>query len=205
MASRASAAAQRLRPAPVGRASEESDAALLRAVADGDLASLGALFDRHHDAVLQFLRRAAPNAADVDDLAQETFLTAARIASSFDGRASARPFLVGIAAQLLRRRRRSFSRLRAFCEKLGRHDAPPPQPDPEASVCLAEESALLREAIARLSDDRRMVLVMVEYSGLSGPEVARALDVPVGTIWRRLHEARTELREALSRRSSARR
>src|SRR5262249_35816118 len=142
--------------------------------------------------------RASPNAAEVDDIAQETFLTASRIASSFDGRASARPFLVGIAAQLLRRRRRSFSRLRALCERLGGEPGPPP-PRPETAVGLAQESAQLREAIARLSDDKRIVLVMVEYSGLSGVEVARALDTPVGTIWRRLHEARAELRESLSR------
>lgn len=197
--SRSAASAQTLRAIPASRASEETDAELLRAVADGNLGSLGALFDRHHEAVRQFLLRAAPHADDVDDLAQEAFLTAARAASSFDGRASARPFLVGIAAQLLRRRRRTFSRIRALYDAFGSVSEPPP-PNPEMAAELAQESARLREAIARLSEDRRIVLVMVEYSGLSGPEVARALDTPVGTVWRRLHEARAELREALTRR-----
>ena len=62
-------------------AAAESDAALFEAIARGDLGPLGALFDRHHEGVRQFLLRAAPNAADVDDIVQETFLTAARAAA----------------------------------------------------------------------------------------------------------------------------
>jgi RNA polymerase sigma-70 factor (ECF subfamily) len=174
------------------------DAALLEAIARGDLGPLGALFDRHHEPVRQFLLRAAPNPADVDDLVQETFLTATRVASSFDGRHSALPFLVGIAAQLLRRRKRSFSRVRALYESFA---AAPRAPErcPEERLQKAQEDARLRKAIAALSEERRLALVMVEYNGMSGPEVARILEVPVGTVWRRLHEARAELRRALVR------
>ncbi|MFT3773361.1 MAG: RNA polymerase sigma factor [Minicystis sp.] len=176
------------------------DATLLRAVARGDLGSLGVLFDRHHEAVRQFVRRASTSNADVDDVVQETFLTAARVAASFDGRTSALPFLLGIATRLRWRRRRSFARLRALCDAFSNLPAPPPL-DPEATVSLAEEGSLLRDAIARLSDDQRSVLVMFEYSGLSGIEIAQALEIPVGTVWRRLHEARAELRTALARRA----
>jgi len=180
------------------QAAAPSDAALLEAITNGDLGPLGVLFDRHHESVRQFLLRAAPNAADVDDLAQETFLTAARAASSFDGRASALPFLIGIAVQLLRRRKRTFSRLRALYEAFGTAPAAPAR-SPEERMNQAQEEALLQGAIARLSEERRWVLVMVEYNGLSGVEVARILDTPVGTVWRRLHEARAELRRALER------
>lgn len=180
------------------RDSMPSDAALLLAVADGDLGPLGALFDRHHEAVRQFLLRAAPNAADVDDLVQETFLTAARAAGSFDGRASALPFLLGIAVRLMRRKKRTFARLRALYDAFAGTPTTPAR-NPEEATGTEEEGALLREAIAKLSEDRRLALVMVEYSGMSGVEVARALGVPVGTVWRRLHEARAELRHALER------
>jgi RNA polymerase sigma-70 factor (ECF subfamily) len=57
----------------------------------------------------------------------------------------------------------------------------------------------LRAAIARLPEDQRLVLVMVEYQGMSGVEVAKALDKPAGTVWRWLHEARAELRRTLER------
>jgi RNA polymerase sigma-70 factor, ECF subfamily len=177
---------------------EQSDAALFTAVAQGDLGPLGVLFDRHHEAVRQLLLRTSPNTSDVDDLVQETFLTAARAAGSFDGRASARPFLLGVAAQLLRRRRRTFGRLRAMLESFGVAPTPVPK-TPEESTSVAEEGEQLRAAIDRLSEDRRMALVMVEYNGMSGVEAAQALNVPVGTVWRRLHEARAEIRRTLER------
>lgn len=175
-----------------------ADAALFESMAKGELGALGVLFDRHHEPLRQFLLRAAPNAADVDDIVQETFLTATNIAGSFDGRASALPFLIGIAVQLIRRRKRTFARLRALYDAFGA--APTvPKPSPEDRFHQAEEEALLQAAIGRLSEEKRLVLVMVEYNGMTGVEVAGILGVPVGTIWRRLHEARAELRYALER------
>lgn len=184
--------------APKPSARDASDAELFAAIAQGDLGPLGALFDRHHEDVRQFLLRAAPNAADVDDLVQETFLTASRAAGSYDGRESARPFLIGVAAQLLRRRRRTFARLTALLDAFGATSAPPPR-TPEESTSVAEDHDRVRAAIAGLSEDQRLALVMVEYNGLSGVEVARILDKPVGTIWRRLHEARAAVRRTLER------
>lgn len=179
-------------------ARKETDAALFEAIAEGDLGPLGALFDRYHEDVRQFLLRAASSSSDVDDLVQETFLTAARAAASYDGREVARPFLIGVAAQLLRRRRRTAGRLRGLLSAFG--VAPTSRlRTPEESTSLAEEEAQLRAAIERLSEDRRLVLVMVEWNGMSGVEVARVLDIPVGTVWRRLHEARAELQRALER------
>jgi RNA polymerase sigma-70 factor (ECF subfamily) len=174
----------------------ETDGALFAAMARGDLGPLGALFDRHNEAVRQFLLRAAPNEADVDDLVQETFLTASRAATGYDGRASALPFLIGIAVRLLRRRKRTFARLRALYEAFAFVPAPPSR-TPEESTSSAQQEERLRQAIARLPDDRRITLVLVEYNGLTGAEAAEILGVPVGTVWRRLHEARNDLRRTL--------
>jgi RNA polymerase sigma-70 factor (ECF subfamily) len=179
-------------------AREATDAALFEAIAQGDLGPLGVLFDRHHEAVRQFLMRAAPNAADVDDLVQETFITASRAAASFDGRESAKPFLIGVAVQLLRRRRRSFSRLRGLLDAFGAAPTTPAR-TPEETTSQAQDEDRMRAAIAALPDDLRLVLVMVEYQGMSGVEVARAIDKPVGTVWRRLHDARGRLRTVLER------
>lgn len=180
------------------QASTMNDAALFEAMARGDLGSLGVLFDRHHEALRQFVLRAAPNSADADDIVQETFLTATNAAGSFDGRASGLPFLIGIAVQLIRRRKRTFTRLRALYDAFA--VAPTtPKPTPEDRLHQAREEASLQAAIGKLSEERRLVLVMVEYNGLTGVEVAGIIGVPVGTIWRRLHEARAELRQALER------
>jgi len=177
---------------------DQSDAALMAAIAAGDLGPLGALFDRHHEAVRQMLLRTSPNSADVDDLVQETFLTAARAAASFDGRDSAKPFLLGVAVQMLRRRRRTFGRLRNMLESLGKAPSVAPR-SPEESTSQAQEDARLRAAVDRLSEDKRLVLVMVEWNGMSGVDAAKVLGVPVGTVWRRLHEARAEIRRTLER------
>jgi|HubBroStandDraft_6_1064221.scaffolds.fasta_scaffold478040_2 RNA polymerase sigma-70 factor (ECF subfamily) len=174
----------------------ETDAALFEAVARGDLGPLGALFDRHSEAVRQFLLRAAPNDADVDDLVQETFITASRAATNFDGRSSALPFLLGIAVRLVRRRKRTFARLRALYDAFAFVPSLPSR-TPEESTSTAQQEERLRRAIAGLSEDRRIALVMVEYNGLTGVEAAGILGVPVGTVWRRLHEARNELRRSL--------
>lgn len=185
-------------PKRIANASTQSDAALFESMAKGELGALGVLFDRHHEPLRQFLLRATPNAADVDDIVQETFLTANHAAGSFDGRASALPFLIGISVQLIRRRKRTFSRLRALYDAFAATPTTP-KPNPEDRLHQAQEEALLQSAISRLSEEKRLVLVMVEYNGMTGVEVAGILGIPVGTIWRRLHEARAELRYILER------
>src|SRR5690348_154020 len=76
---------------------ECDDAELVRKVALGDLSPLGVLYDRHHRDVRRFVERAVGSDADAEDMTHEAFLTLVEIASTYDGRPSARPFLFGIA------------------------------------------------------------------------------------------------------------
>lgn len=182
------------------RLADLSDSELFEGIARGDLGPLGELFDRHHRGVRAFAERVLADPADADDLVQETFLTASRAAASFEQGASARPFLLGVAAQLARRRRRSFARLRAMLEAFGR--APEvPRPSPEDDASASQQNSALLEAVSKLSDDHREVIGLVDLGGLSGVEAAQALGVPVGTVWRRLHEARAEIRDRVKRRT----
>jgi RNA polymerase sigma-70 factor (ECF subfamily) len=169
-------------------------------MAKGDLGPLGELFDRHHASVWAFAERMLANPADAADLVQETFLTASRAAASFESGAAAKPFLLGVAAQLVRRRRRSFARLRATLEAFAR--APlAPRATPEDDLVAGEETAIVDAAVARLTHAHREVLMMVDLGGLSGVEAAKALGIPAGTVWRRLHEARALLRHRIHRRA----
>jgi RNA polymerase sigma-70 factor (ECF subfamily) len=181
------------------REAEVTDADLVRSVAEGDLSPLGILYDRHHEGVRQFVARATSHNADVDDVTHETFLTLAKIAGRYDGRASARPFLLGIAAQLVRRRKRGLGRwaqaLSAFADTFADRRVR----TPEDTASTTEEMARFDEALARLTEEKRLVFLLVEREGLSGEEVARALEIPVNTVWTRLHHARNELRKALAR------
>jgi RNA polymerase sigma-70 factor (ECF subfamily) len=174
------------------KASGTLDAELMQQLAKGQLGALGELYDRYHAPLRSFLARATRDAHDVDDLVHGTFLAAAKSADRYDGRASCRPWLIGIAAQLLRRRRQTFGRLVAVLSALTGTQASASDPRP-----TLQARSDLERALARLSEPKRLALLMAEVEGLSCDEIAQALEVPIGTVWTRLHAARRELRQAL--------
>lgn len=159
----------------------------------GQLGALGELYDRHQAPLRSFIARATRDAHDVDDLVHATFLSAARCAQRYDGRASCRPWLIGIAAQLLRRRRRAGSRLVEILSSLKNTLQPPRDPQPAFQARTDVERAL-----GLLSEPKRVTLLLAEVEGLSCEEIAHALQVPIGTVWTRLHAARRELRKVMA-------
>src|SRR5689334_13281470 len=89
---------------------KEADAALMGRIAAGNLAALAVLYDRYFEDVREFIGRATAGSADTDDLVHDLFLSLTELASTYDGRPSARPFLIGIAAQMVRRRTQRLAR-----------------------------------------------------------------------------------------------
>jgi RNA polymerase sigma factor (sigma-70 family) len=164
----------------------------LRRLAGGEIGALGELYDRYQEPVRRFVARATCDAEDVDDLVHSTFLAAAKSAGRYDGRPSCRPWLIGIAAQLLRRRRQSFGRFVAVLSSL--RGVRVPAADPRPALQARSE---IERALVRISTTKRITLLMAEVEGLSCAEIAAAQGVPIGTVWTRLHAARRELRRAL--------
>ena len=76
-----------------------TDPEIMSRLATGEIGALGELYDRHHASLRRFLGRATGDAEDVDDLVHATFLAAAKSADRYDGRASGRPWLIGIAVR----------------------------------------------------------------------------------------------------------
>ena len=111
------------------------DADIMRRLANGEGSALGELYDRHREAVRRFIARATSDAPDVDDLVHATFLAAAKSAAQYDGRASCRPWLIGIAVQYLRRRRQTFGRSLKVLSRL--HGAGASSFDPRPSTRAA--------------------------------------------------------------------
>lgn len=180
------------RSAPARATPALSDPELLARLATGQLGALGELYDRYQEPVRSFIARVTRDAHDVDDLLHATFLAAAQSAHRYDGRDNARPWLVGIAATLLRRRHQSLARLVRVLGSLKDSLAPPA--DPHLRLHARTD---LERALARLSEPKRITLLMAEVEGLSCEEIAQALAIPIGTVWTRLHAARRDLREAL--------
>lgn len=183
-----------LRPGSTG---EPSDADLVRACGDGDEGALGRLYDRHQGVVWRFVARVVGPASksDVDDLVQSTFLEVWRSAPRFAGRSQVRTWILGIAHNLVRRHFRSSARRRAALTVLA--DNTPAPVDAEGAL---ERRLLLQKmqvALQELSSEQRATFVLCDLEGVRGVDAAKILGVRPGTVWRRLHEARKQLRASL--------
>ena len=163
-----------------------SDAAVLARVAEGDVAALGALYDRYAPQLLRFARRVARN--DAEDVVQTVFLRVMRIATTFRPDAtSARPWLFAITTRVLQERTRALRRWGAAMLRLA-------QDVDEPVGTSLEIAGDVQRGLMRLSMAKRTVLVLAEVEGFACEEIASMLSIPVGTVWTRLHHARKELR-----------
>jgi RNA polymerase sigma-70 factor, ECF subfamily len=177
---------------------ELSDASAMAALSQGNISALGVLYDRHQETVTTFVRRATNDAPDAEDLVHATFMTAARAAVNFDGRQSCRPWLVGIAARLVYRRRRGLARWARALRELTFREADR-HTDPNSELTARDQVSRLSRALEQLSEPKRVVLLLAESEGLSSERIAKTLEIPIGTVWTRLHHARRDLRRLLER------
>lgn len=176
---------------------ERSDAEPSDGVAiTGDFALL---FDRHAGAVHRYLARRLGRGA-ADDLLGQTFLVAYEQRHRFDrARSDARPWLYGIATNLVHRRQRDEVRQYQAWARTG--------VDPLAAESHAQRvvervdaqvwSSRLAAVLSGLKAPDRDVLLLFAWGGMSYPEIAEALAIPVGTVRSRLHRARAAARGAL--------
>ncbi len=179
-----------------GTASEMSDESLVAACGTGDAAALGALFDRYHDTALRFLARlSGTDDRDLDDLVQLTFEAMSRAAARFDGRSSVRTWVLGIANNVARHHVRAEIRRKRVTDVASTIAVT--AGDAAADTMERERSRRLGEAIASLPSSLKETFVLVYLEGVSGPDVARLLGVREGTVWKRLHQARAQLRQLL--------
>ena len=180
-----------------GDITEMSDEALLAACGTGDAPALGALFDRFHQAVYRFASR-LPMTDELarDDLVQATFLEVQRAAPSFRGTSSVKTWILGIAANVARHTLRAERRRRVHQARfLERVDAAAEPLD--AQLERRKLLARVAEALSRLPRDQQIAFLLCDLEQLPGVEVARVLDIPEGTLWRRLHTARKAMRQAI--------
>lgn len=176
-----------------------SDAALLEQCGSHQAAAVGVLFDRFHKTVYRFLSRYIGHASpDLDDLVQATFLEVIRCAGSYRQEAAVSTWILGIAINVARHFRRSEGRRRGL---MGSIDTTVPasasSKGPERCAEQQEQLVLLAAALAALPEDLRVVFVLCELEDTPSVQVAKILNLPEGTVWRRLHEAKKRLRAAL--------
>jgi len=137
-----------------------------------------------------------------DDLAAETFLVAFHNRAKFDpARGSLRPWLFGIATNLVRRHRRD--ELRHY-RALARTGAEPDADSHEGRVVAAVSAQALKlrlaRALTKLNRGERDVLLLLALGQLTHEEIAKALGISYGTVGSRLSRARAKLRDLLEER-----
>jgi len=176
---------------------QPTDAELLRAVAGGDRAAFGELYDRLAPSALSLGYRMLRSRREAEDLVHDVFLECWRDASLYDPRrGSVRTWL------LVRTRSRSLDRMRA-----ARRTAAMPLDGallerlvPRANDSAADgDGGLVRHLLRQLSAEQRAVIELGYFAGYSAAEIAVALAVPVGTVKSRMTRALDRLRVLLRR------
>lgn len=163
----------------------------------GDPELFASLFDRHADEIHRYAaRRLGPELAE--DVTAEVFLVAFRARARYDRtRSDARPWLYGIATNVVSQhrraeRRRTQAMAKVTIERPGTFD------ERSADRVTAEQlQPRLAKALTKLSAAERDLLLLVAWADLTYEDAALALGVPVGTVRSRLHRLRAKLRRAL--------
>jgi RNA polymerase sigma factor (sigma-70 family) len=156
------------------------------------------LFRRHAPHIQRYvIRRLGADAAD--DIVAETFLLAFRQRDRYDlARTDARPWLYGIATNLIGRHRRAEIRLYRALARTGADPVTEPFTDRvDDQVSAGRASRQLAAALARLSAELRDTMLLAAWSDLSYEQIALALGVPTGTVRSRLSRARSKLRHTM--------
>ncbi|HMK92317.1 MAG TPA: RNA polymerase sigma factor [Thermoleophilia bacterium] len=173
----------------------ETDAAVVEESRESP-AVFGELFDRHWGSVYRYCRSRAGDAGE--DLAAETFKLAFDRRASYDtSHADARPWLLGMATNLVRNHLRGRVRAQRAVQRL---EVGATEDHAEAAIGRVEATLLgptLACALAGIPEGDRDALLLMAWNDLTYAEVAEALDIPLGTVRSRISRARLRLRAHL--------
>jgi RNA polymerase sigma-70 factor (ECF subfamily) len=181
----------------------QTDAELFRSLRAGQAAALGVLYDRHAGLVYGLALQVLGNSQEAEDLTQDIFLTFAKGSSYDPNRGSLRTFL----AILTRSRAIDRVRARTSQQKLVDRVHPDRQQAVAANspldyVFQSEQSQAVREALSQLSESQQQILRMAYYDGLSQSEIAKQLEIPLGTVKARARRGLLKLRQTLTSHTS---
>jgi RNA polymerase sigma-70 factor, ECF subfamily len=183
---------------PLAIVKSQPEGSAPRERAPGANLDFAALYDAWFDHVARFLKVLGAPEADHEDLAQEVFLVVRRRLVDFDGQNVA-GWLYQIARrQVLRHRRLGWVK-RVFTVSVpgALEDLPQLGNCPLATLETKEKTQLLWHLLLKMSEKRRVVFALYEVEGYGGEEIASFLDVPLNTVWTRLHHARKDFYKLL--------
>lgn len=170
-----------------------SDNELMIQVRDGDVKKLGVLFERHSMRLLNFFSRHTSKPDISEDLVQDVFFRMLKYRQTYRGEAPFTVWMYQLARNVSADYFRKWKEQALTDEILDKQQDPDPLPT--ELYQQTEEQEILRQALARLTPEKREVLVLSRYQDLRYEEIGRILDCPVGTVKARVHFALKDLRD----------
>ncbi len=177
--------------------------ALLEKCRKQDFEAFGKLVDAYQARVFGFVRRMVSDGEDAADITQDVFIRAFQNIARFDGRSSVRTWLFRIAHNLCIDRSRRLARgpqpgpLSEGFEDETPLEIADSRWQPEQIVLNEEMAAVVEDGIRTMSEKLRSVLLLHDKEDVPYEEIARILEVPVGTVKSRLFLARAHLQNTL--------
>ncbi len=176
---------------------------LIKKSKKGNREAFDALFTKYHAQVINIAYGMLSNREDAYDAAQEVFVRVYKNITSFKEQSSFATWVYRITANVcsdfLRKRQRSVNviSINPSDEEHREVDIPDENPTPEEKYELSEKQQAVREAIAQLRDEYRVVITLCDMEGMSYSEIAEILKLPEGTVKSRINRARNALRKNL--------
>jgi RNA polymerase sigma-70 factor (ECF subfamily) len=186
----------------------ELERSLLRRLRDRDEGAFRELLDAHRDRVFNITFRMLGNRAEAEDVAQEVFITVFKTIETFREESKFSTWLYRVTVNhcknrikyLARRHDQSRDELdESHREGVNGSISGPVPHAPDRALEGAQLEKLMLDAIGKLDDDQRVVVVLRDVEDLSIDEICEITGLPDGTVKSRLHRARLELRKKLQR------
>lgn len=177
-----------------------ADEHLMQLVKRGDTAAFAVVYSRHASVALALAKRLVGERALAEDVTQDAFITLWRNRSRYRAeRGSVRAWLLGILRHRaidVERRRRVGRRAQSRTADVAQREPVADMTDVEAE--RREEALILRAELAALPVAQRHAIVLAFLGGMTHPEIARQLDIPVGTVKGRIRLGLAKLQQAVA-------
>ncbi|WP_080241662.1 RNA polymerase sigma factor [Spirosoma rigui] len=160
----------------------------------GDLNRMGLLFERYHRELFGFLYHMSGRPDASEDMVQTVFYRMLKYRHTFTGDGAFRTWMYHLARHVLIDTARQNNRTAHHYDVADLADRIGGGLPADESLQKEQELALLRQALAKLSDDQREVLVLSRYQELKYDEIARILDTTEGAVKVRVHRAMNALK-----------
>ena len=195
---RADGARERLSAVPPADASTFDDGDLMAAIARGDEAAFGELYDRMSRMVYGVVRKVVRDPSQSEEVAQEVFVEVWRTATRFEAvRGSVKTWVLTMAHRRAIDRVRSEQASRDRTERVGHRERMRPFDEVAENVETSFEHQQVRAALDHLTDLQREAVELAFYGGYTYREVAELLDAPLGTVKTRMRDGLIRLRDAM--------